>query len=116
MAMSKSKGSCKLCDQRLIYSTTREMRKKVLDYSGDKILGRKYPSLSCPENCVEFEVVNQRLFIFSGIDVMYNFMLDGGYFMYSLSSNSMRKLEIHGEDNQRLLQKCQSSVNTIKHP
>ena len=92
--MSKSKGSCKLCDQRLIFSTTSTMRKQVIEYTGDKLKGRKCPTLSCPENIIEIEAEDQRLFIFSGIDVQYNFMFDGGYFMYSLSSNVMLKLQI----------------------
>ena len=68
------------------------MRKEVLEYTGDKLEGRKYPTLSCPENIIEIEVVDQRLFVFSGIDVMYNFLCDAGYFMYNLSSNVMQKI------------------------
>ena len=45
------------------------MRKQVIEYTGDKLEGRKYPTLSCPENIIEFEVVDQRLFVFGGIDV-----------------------------------------------
>lgn len=68
------------------------MRRQVIEYTGDKLQGRKSPNLSCPENIIEIEVEDQRLFVFSGIDVQYNFMCDGGYYMYALSSNIMRKL------------------------
>lgn len=68
------------------------MRKQVIEYTGDKLEGRKYPTLSCPENIIEFEVVDQRLFVFGGIDVQYNFLCDGGYYMYDLSSNVMHKV------------------------
>lgn len=89
MALTESTDSCKICDHRLIYTKTSDLIQGVKDYNGTKLLGRKFPALSCPSNKIENEVLDQKLFIFSGQDITHRLVDDGGYFMYDIRSNYM---------------------------
>ena len=89
MSLTESKDSCKICDHRLIYTKSQDLIQGVKEYNGTKLLGRKFPSLSCPTNKIETEVMDQKLFIFSGQDVARRLVDDGGYFMYDIRSNYM---------------------------
>lgn len=112
--MSADKESCKLCDARFICTDSTNFRQQTLDYSGDKVEGRKYPALCSPENSIEMELANQKVFIFGGYNTMYKFINDGGYYMYTIGLNQMQKIEIENELDQHLLMRSQHTVNTIK--
>ena len=74
------------------------MTQKLVEYCGDKVEGRKYPTLSSPENVVETQAIDQKLFIFGGVNTMCQVMNDKGYHMYNLRENTMQKLSITSKD------------------
>ena len=113
--MTASIDSCKLCDERLIVFDTTSLDQKVIDYNGARVIGRKFPTLSSPENAIEQSVTNQRLFIFGGYNTMYKFINDKGYFMYDIKDNEMFKIDV-GPEYEELLQRSQHTVNTAKVP
>lgn len=114
MAMTEDKDSCKLCDSRIICTSTQTMTQKLIEYEGDRVEGRKYPGLSVPENRIEPEVCDQRVFIFSGTNVMYKFINDKGYYMYDIRKNKMLLMQVNRPEKQKLLMRGQFSLNTIK--
>lgn len=69
----------------------------VLEYTGDKILGRKSPAMSSPENFIEKEVINNCLFIFGGINTLNKHMNDRGYYMYTLKDNNVKLISVENE-------------------
>ena len=103
MAMTTSKQSCKLADQRLICTDIRTAKPQVIEYSGDIVEGRKSAALSSPENFVEEDVRNQKVFIFGGYNTMYKFINDEGYFMYNIGTREMEKIAIKNPEAQKLL-------------
>ena len=103
MAMSEDPDSCKLCDNRLICTSTKTMSQQVLDYTGARVEGRKYPSISTPENVVEAEAIDQKLFFFGGFNTMYQYINDQGFFMYDARENHMRLMPINDPSKQKHL-------------
>jgi len=95
--MTSSIDSCKLCDERLICFDTTSLQQRIIDYKGAHIIGRKFPTLSSPENIIEQSVYNQRLFIFGGYNTMYKFINDKGYFMYDICDNEVFKIDVDPE-------------------
>jgi len=113
-AMSADKESCKLCDARFICTDSDSFRQQTLEYTGDKVAGRKYPSICSPENTIEMEIANQKVFIFGGYNTMYKFINDGGYYMYTVGLNHMQKIPVENRLDQELLMRSQHTVNSIK--
>ena len=50
--------------------------------------------MSSPENFVEEDVRNQKVFIFGGYNTMYKFVNDQGYYMYNIGTREMQKIAI----------------------
>lgn len=113
-AMSAAKESCKLCDARFICTDSHSFRQQTLEYTGDQVAGRKYPSICSPENIIEMEIANQKVFIFGGYNTMHQFINDGGYYMYTVGLNHMQKIPVENSLDQELLMRSQHTVNTIK--
>jgi len=58
MAMTNDADSVKLCDERLILANSMTMEQSIVEYKGAFVSGRKFPTLSSPENIVEPHAVD----------------------------------------------------------
>ena len=94
MSMSTDFKCCKICDDRLISLNSSTCEQRILDYSGIKVQGRKFPAMSAPENLVEQSSSDQKVFLFGGTNTMYRFIDDEGYYMYDAAANHMSKLPV----------------------
>lgn len=116
MSMSNNIQSAKLCDERVICVDNQSFKQEELDYHGDKIYSRKFPTLSTAENVVEETVLHQQLFIIGGFDLNYNIIDDQGYFMLNLSDKRMTKITLPSKKHLGALWRAQASLNTLKLP
>ena len=110
--MTQDQDSCKLCDFRLI--CLRNNEQFVMEYTGTKILGRKSPAMSSPENVIEMEVAKNCLFIFGGINTLNKHMNDEGYYMYTLEDNNMKLISVENQEHQKWLQRDSHTACTMK--
>jgi len=97
--MTTDNESAKLCDSRLIVIDQQSLNQSIVEYEGHRVVGRKFPTLSCPENIVENHVLYQKLFIMGGYNTMYKLVNDRGYFMYDAAQNEMSKVTLDKPDN-----------------
>lgn len=58
IAMTNDPESCKICDSRLVYVNSKTLKQTNIEYEGQRVPGRKFPTLSTPENIIECEVKN----------------------------------------------------------
>jgi hypothetical protein len=81
--MTEDSTSVKLCDNRLIYTETNTMKQYLVEnQKGPKLEGRKYPVMSSPNNILEMQAVDSKLFIFGGINTLNKLVNDKGYHMF----------------------------------
>lgn len=53
--------------------------------------------MSSAENALEFEVIDQKLFIFGGINTMNKLVNDEGYHMFDIRENNMYHVKISNQ-------------------
>ncbi len=62
--------------------------------TGPKLQGRKYPVMSSAQNVIEMEDIDQKLFIFGGINTMNKLVDDEGYHMLDVRERKMHHIKI----------------------
>ena len=70
--------------------------------------------MSSPENIVEFQAHQQKLFFIGGIQVNGLYNKDRGYFMFDPEKRHMTHIPILGKQQNKALERTQFSLNSIK--
>ena len=115
MAMTNDNDSCKLCDERLICLNSITLQQRIVEYTGYRVSGRKFPTLSSPDNIILPNVEGQKVFMFGGYNTMYKYIDDEGYYMYDIESNEMSKIPVD-KSMSHLFMRSQHTVNTLAVP